>query len=120
MPAFNFMKQFAPAVEDGTKRQTIRALRKDGRAIARVGDPLMLYTGMRTKACRKLRDATCKHVTVVVIDRYGDEPCVFVKGVMVMNDEEFAEADGFESAAKFFEYFEKAHGFPFHGELCEW
>lgn len=31
MFTLNFKKQFAPAVEAGTKRQTIRAPRKDGR-----------------------------------------------------------------------------------------
>ena len=51
MPALNFKKQFAEKVETGEKRQTVRAKRK--RAFV-VGDKLYLYTGMRTKYCRKL------------------------------------------------------------------
>lgn len=39
----------------GEKRQTIRANRKDGRD-PKQGQPLMLYTGMRTKSCVKLID----------------------------------------------------------------
>ena len=31
MPALNFQARFAPLVESGQKRQTIRAYRKDGR-----------------------------------------------------------------------------------------
>ena len=31
MPLIGFKKRFAPAVESGDKRQTIRARRKDGR-----------------------------------------------------------------------------------------
>lgn len=52
MPAYNFQKQFAPLVESGQKRQTIRAIGK--RRHARPGESLQLYTGQRTKACRKL------------------------------------------------------------------
>jgi hypothetical protein len=48
MPAYNFQKQFAPAVERGEKLCTIR------RKAPKVGDKAYLYTGMRTKACRPL------------------------------------------------------------------
>ncbi|MGO4286877.1 ASCH domain-containing protein [Bosea sp. TAB14] len=41
------------SIESGRKRQTIRAPR---RRHARVGEQLQLYTGMRTKACRLIRD----------------------------------------------------------------
>jgi hypothetical protein len=54
MPAYNFQKQFAPLVQSGEKRQTIRTLGK--RSHAQPGNKLQLYTGMRTKQCRKLVD----------------------------------------------------------------
>lgn len=57
MPAYNFKSQFAPAVEAGQKLCTIR-----GRA-AVVGTTAYLYTGMRTKACRKLGQGTIVHCT---------------------------------------------------------
>jgi len=65
MPALNFHKQFAPAVEDGSKRQTIRALRKHP---IRSGDHLYHYTGMVTKACRKLREDIATEAVHIEID----------------------------------------------------
>lgn len=53
MVAYSFNKRFAEPIETGQKRQTIRAPR---RRHARVGEQLQLYTGMRTKACRLIRD----------------------------------------------------------------
>ena len=76
MPAYNFQKQFAPLVESGQKRQTIRAIGK--RRHARPGESLQLYTGQRTKACRKLisPDPECVSVQAVymfkIIERRRD------------------------------------------------
>jgi len=120
MPAINFKKQSAPAVESGEKKQTIRALRKDGRPSATVGGPLMLYTGMRTKVCRKLKDAVCKSVSPVLIKEYGPGIEVFIDGAMILNTHDFAKADGFKSEVEFFDFFEKTHGLPFEGVLIEW
>jgi hypothetical protein len=53
MVAYSFAPQFAEAVATGAKRQTVRARRARH---ARVGEPVQLYAGMRTKFCRKLRD----------------------------------------------------------------
>lgn len=64
MPALNFQPRFAKMVENGTKRQTIRALRKDGRD-PKLGDMIHLYTGMRTKKCRRLRTNYCTSVTPI-------------------------------------------------------
>jgi len=63
MPALSFNKQFARLVELGRKRQTIRVKRK--RPI-KAGDRLYLYTGMRTKVCRKLGEADCASVRPLV------------------------------------------------------
>ena len=49
MVAFNFSPEMAPLVLERTKRQAIRATRR-----ARVGQKIQLYTGHRTKDCRKL------------------------------------------------------------------
>ena len=59
MPLIGFKKEFADLVESGAKRQTIRAPRK--RPI-KVGDTLYLYTGLRTKQCRKLGEGRCYQV----------------------------------------------------------
>lgn len=72
MPAYSFQGQFAQPILDGVKGSTIRASRKaanrgvHGSARHAVtgghaypGERLMLYTGMRTKYCRKIADKTC-------------------------------------------------------------
>ena len=119
MPALNFQKQFAPKVEAGEKRQTIRAERKDGRMPAKVGDTLALYTGMRTKGCRKLMDAECIDVSQVCIDRVPDGVRVAVNHQR-MDAEQQAKADGFDSAKAMADWFDKTHGLPFYGHLIRW
>lgn len=117
MSALNFQKQFAPDVESGKKKQTIRALRKDGRPSAKVGGPLTLYTGMRTKVCRKLKDTTCKNIRGIKIKRGS----VTIEGLGdVINIDKFARDDGFKSMHDFYNFFETNHGFPFEGALIEW
>ena len=121
MPAFNFKPQFADDVESGKKLQTIRAVRKDGRGPCKVGDTITLYTGMRTKACRKLGFAKCTDITAVSIHEYPEgTPQLFIAGVMILNEDDFAKDDGFENSAEFYKFFEETHGLPFRGWLIEW
>jgi len=117
MPALNFKKQFADAVESGQKRQTIRADRKDGRN-PKPGDKLYLYTGMRTKGCRKLKEAECKSVERIVIEEFN-----IIVGVNVLDiDEKYAlaKADGFHYIDDFRNFFLKTHDLPFYGFLIKW
>lgn len=119
MPALNFRARWADKVESGEKRQTIRAERKDHRAPAWPGAHLFLYTGMRTKSCRKLREATCEEASRLVITESGavfNEDRRIVGGAL----ERLASDDGFESANEFIEWFQKTHGFPFKGWLIRW
>ena len=120
MVAYNFQKQFADAVERGEKRQTIRAPRRDGRH-AKVGDKLQLYTGMRTKQCRKLRDAVCHDVCRVVIQR--DQIWTYQPQEVHYKPEAldaFAKADGFECWAAMRDWFDSQHGLPFTGVMIRW
>ena len=71
MPAINFKAQFADAVEQGRKRQAIRAERKDNRPPCKLGDTLSLYTGLRTKATRKLGEGTCTFLGRISITEAG-------------------------------------------------
>jgi hypothetical protein len=118
MPAFNFKKQFAADVESRKKRQTIRAKRKDGRN-PHVGDELYLYTGMRTKSCRKLGEEICKFVHQITIDEHGH---ININGEWLPGYEElvFIYDDGFKNAADFTPFFRKEHGLPFEGLLYKW
>jgi len=117
MPALNFQKQFAPKVESGEKLQTIRALRKDGRD-PKPGDTLFLYTGMRTKACRKLKEATAIKVHDISIKDVG----VFVDGESLNFKERkaLALADGFSCTKDFRNFFTMTHGIPFTGKIIKW
>jgi len=122
MPALNFKQRFAPLVESGAKRQTIRAMRKDGRDPA-PGDVLHHYTGMRTKACRKLREEVCTSAEPIGILTDGRVLLVDGNGVRFLDPMaigELAEADGFCSVGEFYDFFNKTHGLPFNGLLIKW
>lgn len=122
MPALKFQKRFADLVQSGEKRQTIRAYRKDGRD-PKVGDRLYLYTGARTKACRKLGEAICTRVREIKL--YAEQGAglyVRLDGGTLDDDstEEFAMRDGFDELAEMQDFFEESHGLPFRGLLIEW
>ena len=91
---FNFKARFAPKVEAGTKLQTVRANRKDGR-VPVVGDIAKLYTGLRSKQTRLLRPPT-KIVAVQPIATIG--PVVYLDGHRLSRGElvNFAQRDGFD------------------------
>lgn len=128
MPALNFKSRFADLVVTGAKIHTIRAWRKRP---FKVGDPLMFYTGMRTKACRKLRaNAVCTAASSIIItsgtrlvsiregSRYTSRA-----GWWTLRDEtveQLARNDGFESVDAFFQFFATATDHFFCGQLIEW
>lgn len=126
MPAINFKKEFAEDVEWGHKRQTIRAPRKDGRPHAKVGDRIRLYTGMRTKGCRLLGEATVTKIDTLWMDAVGMK----LNGQHVQSalgsrddpitDNEFAQADGFEGFTEMANWFSEVHGLPFEGVVIYW
>lgn len=116
MPVVNFQKRFADDVDSGKKRQTIRAMRKRP---FKVGDKLYLYTGLRTKSCRKLGEEIIKNVFKIVID--GDE--IYLNGFQIDTKrecEQIAKDDGFQNQKDMIEWFEKNHGLPFMGQLIKW
>lgn len=117
MPAINFQKRFAPEVESLKKRQTIRKKRRDGRD-PKTGDMLYLYTGQRTKSCRKLGQHLCKSAVPIYI-YYQD---IVVAGQRLNADEELAlaQADGFESVADFRSFFLGQNEYEFNGCLIKW
>lgn len=121
MPLLGFQAQFVSAVEDGSKRQTIRAFRKDKRD-PKVGQTLYLYTGLRTKQCRKLGEAECtyaKALTLSLAGEIGGGQIVAVSGAP-FTTAELARRDGFASIHDMFDWFDKTHGLPFRGLLIRW
>ena len=112
MPAINFRPEFVDAVENGTKRQTIRRRRKQP---IKKGDRLQLYTGMRTKQCRRLATTACVSVQSIVIT----EAWVMLGGSYVDLDK-LAKDDGFCNWAEMRDFFSTQYGLPFVGVLIRW
>ncbi|MYE00097.1 MAG: hypothetical protein F4Y03_02295 [Alphaproteobacteria bacterium] len=114
MVALNFAASFAPAVESGRKRQTIREKRR-----CEVGQALQLYTGQRTRACRKLGEATCTGVSRVRL--YLDEIVVDDNTLAGKAADAVAKADGFGSYDEMATWFLDTYGaLPFNGWLIQW
>jgi hypothetical protein len=114
MVAINFSPQFADAVAAGTKVQTIRQS-----ARAKAGQALQLYTGQRTKDCRKLADATCIDCTYVGLTERG----VTLGDVsrFPRDRDEFAKADGFEDYAAMWRWFSERYSTnSFTGYVIRW
>lgn len=116
MPSISFMEQFAGPVERGEKLQTIRRVRK---VPIKVGDRLYLFTGLRTKKCRKLGVGRCTRVRVIRIESnwavYRDGRLLGLMGVYKL-----ASKDGFADVGLMFRFFEGQYGLPFEGVLIEW
>jgi len=101
MVAYSFAPQFRDPVAQLIKRQTVRGPRKRH---ARPGEPVQLYTAMRTMHCRKLvdRDPTCVSVEPIEISTSEllDEgiASIAIAGRPLGKDEieAFAAADGFD------------------------
>jgi hypothetical protein len=131
MPLLNFEHRFAAKIESGEKRQTIRTVRKYP---IKTGDKLYLYTGARTKNCRRLTTPRqfsipfvfCKSVERIEIWNAGLS--VRIDGMELTNMEvlRLAEADGFKTKSisktvlNFFEFFRQSYGEYFKGVLIKW
>ena len=120
MPALNFKAHFAPAVESGAKRQTIRAVRKDNRQPCRIGDLLTFYTGMRHKNCRKLGEGRCTFLSKIRIGDKAQDITIGDRPLSVDDQQRLASDDGFASIAEMVRFFRTAHGFPFEGWVIKW
>lgn len=122
MVAYSFKARFAPPIQAGTKRQTIRADRKRH---ARPGEEVQLYTGMRTRSCRLVGRATCTAVRRVRIE-IGEVSLVQVDGVHIYDLDAFARSDGFEGWADMVAFWRSEHPtsdadrLSFSGVMIEW
>lgn len=103
MVALSFKGQFAEPIIAGIKRQTVRAERKRP---PRAGERLQLFTGMRTKHCRKIiPDPICTEVSLILIVIAAEHPELIASieiSAVPLNAREierFAMADGFTGTA---------------------
>lgn len=132
MVAYSFNSRFHDAVSSGEKTQTVRAFRKRH---ARVGEPVQLYAGLRTKHCRKLvdPDPICTDVKIAIIEIRDDwrNPIVSMaidgRGLCDSEMQEFALEDGFRPNAfgdplqRMGRFWMAAHGVgTFEGVLIQW
>lgn len=123
MAAYNFQTRFVGPIQRGTKTQTIRRIGK--RRHARAGEMVQLYTGMRTKQCRKIvEDRICLQavqITIYIGESWFEK--IYVSGVMLHPVEwtKFAKRDGFDSVDDFYQCFKSMHGAgTFRGVLIQW
>ena len=121
MAAYNFQKRYAPLIESGQKCSTIRKRRKNG-YLPRPGDVLRLYQGMRTKACKLIREVTVIEVEPIVI--YAANGCadVALSGTPLRDGEvaQLAVADGFKSIKDFADFFNEKYGPSLQAYLIRW
>jgi hypothetical protein len=124
MPAYNFKSQFAPLVESGQKRQTIR---RTARGATR-GATAYLYTGQRTAHCRKIGEGTITDVLPIEIGRHAcSEPYAVITEhdgrsthLVHKNLDAIAREDGFANGEEMVEWFSAQYGLPFSGFLHQW
>jgi len=115
MVAFNFQPQFIVDIQSGAKTQTIRRT-----ARAEVGDRLQLYTGMRTKACRKIvdPDPVCILTNYIALRPDG---ITFGDASLFPSADDFARMDGFRDYADMHRWFaERYDDAYFVGRLTRW
>src|SRR5665213_102220 len=108
MVAFSFKKRFADLVASGAKCQTIRQT-----ARAKKGDRIQLYTGMRTRACRKLVDPD---PVCILVDYVGIRPEYLTLGNTKLhagNADDFARRDGFKDYDDLVKWFAETYGTPY-------
>lgn len=116
MAAYNFRPCYVEHILSGRKRHTIRAEGK--RRHARPGELVQLYTGMRTKACKKIMmDPRCTLVQPIEITK---DWAILIDGyeLDITEADRLAYADGFETWRDMMEFFNDR--LPFKGKLIHW
>lgn len=149
MPSLSFKAEFVPAVEHGLitivrhdqtlqqrlwyfrdahpntikyKRNTIRQIRSNP---IKSGDTLQLYTGMRTKYCRKIGEVSCEACYAIEIQQTNPKGLAQVEiesiGFLTQTEiEGLAKMDGFRNWTEMFSFFSTNYPLPFKGVLITW
>lgn len=97
MVAYSFKKRFGPPILAGTKAQTIRAERAGKARHVRPGEMVQLFTGMRTRQCRRLGEARCLQVLPIKMDLVVGYVVAGERWIREIRElHAFARQDGFE------------------------
>ena len=103
MPAYNFQEPFVPLILTGEKCTTIR------RREATVGATAYLFTGMRTKACRRLGQSEIVHCAPILLayDRHNHEPLIKLGSTFLTTSQQdkLAMQDGFARTREMLAWF---------------
>lgn len=114
MVAINCDPQFAAAVASGKRTHAISQS-----VLAKPGQALQLYTGQRTKACRKLVDAVCADCTYLALTARGvtlGDVSRFPRDM-----DAFARFDGFDDYDAMWRWFsERYMTNSFTGHIIRW
>lgn len=117
MPALNFLAQLAPLVESGEKRHTVR---REAKRPIQVGDRLQLFTGMRTKQCRRLLDTECTRIQTITIAKNSTMTLDGWPTFGCAEADRFAQADGLRDFDELRDWIEQNYGLPFRGVVIHW
>lgn len=119
MVAYSFQLRFVEPILLGIKHQTIRGDRKRH---ARPGDQLQLFTGMRTRQCRRIGTATCASVRPIILDFSGRSATIDRLLIPYANCkpelEHLARSDGFSCWAEMASFWHPQE--RFEGWLISW
>lgn len=102
---------FIDKILSGDKRQTIRRASPKW-ANVKAGDKLTLYTGLRTKQCRKLGEAVVESIMLIKLDS-GYITIHKPKWDFTLDSSQvrdFVKADGFDSVEDFWDFFKEHYG----------
>lgn len=108
---YNFQADFAPQLAAGDKPLTLRRFRKPPSRHAQVGELVGLWTGLRTKAARRVGVGLCEVRALVRFDRGGivfvsdvrvapgapGEAAALTRELLDAESDAFARRDGFEN-----------------------
>ena len=122
MGLYNFKKQFAPFILEGSKTHTIRAMRAHPE---KPGNMLHLYTGLRQKGATLLFRAPCVKVEEIEIEEIAEILQVPVHVVRVDGEsldrgecEALARRDGFRDFTEMMKFWDGR--LPFKGHIIHW
>ena len=112
----SFKPEFQQLVREGKKTQTIRL---KGKRPPRPGDKLYLFTGLRTKKCKRLGETRCSQVQDITIVGLSE---VYVNGKLLTPGriDSLARKDGFRTLYDFYGFFKSHYDLPFKGVVIKW
>lgn len=108
---------FIDKILSGEKRQTIRKAGGKWENV-KASDKLTLYTGLRTKECRKLGEAEVESIEDIHIAYTTVET-----NKKTLNKDDLlklAQADGFSCIRDFLDFFLHHYGNNFKGKIIKW